>query len=251
MNVLLLDDEVAMVNILKRTVPWEKLGFREVLTAYNAEAAQELLQDHQVDIAVCDIELPGQSGLDFIEWLQKIYPEVVTIILTGHPDFNYARSAISLGVYKYLLKPVSFQELEETLREACAKIDEEKALVIGSKDIGDIDKNAVEQVKEYIDAHYNEVITRDRIEKMVHLNRDYINRIFKKSTGYSLMEYIQYDRIVEAKHLLTATNMSIIDIGLETGFESQAYFAKIFRKWTGTTPSSYRKDNSREKYLSK
>lgn len=248
MNVLLLDDEAAMVNILKKAVPWEKLGFREVYTAYNAEQAQELMSDHHVDIAICDIELPGQSGLDFIEWLQKIYPEVICIILTGHPDFNYARSAISLGVYRYLLKPVSFEELEKTLSEAVDKIEDEKTLDIADrKDIEENDKTAVSKVKDYLDTHYNEVVTRERIEKLVHLNRDYINRIFKMSTGYSLMEYIQYDRIIAAKRLLTTTGKTIVEIGMETGFDSQAYFTKVFRKWTGTTPSAYRKEKNSQR----
>ena len=55
-----------------------------------------------------------------------MYPEIINIILTGYPDFNYARSAISLGVYRYLLKPIAFDELEETIASAVEKLEEYK-----------------------------------------------------------------------------------------------------------------------------
>lgn len=46
---------------------------------------------------ICDIEMPKENGLSLIQWIQDMYPEIINIILTGYPDFNYARSAISLG----------------------------------------------------------------------------------------------------------------------------------------------------------
>ena len=43
---------------------------------------------------ICDIEMPKENGLSLIQWIQDMYPEIINIILTGYPDFNYARSAI-------------------------------------------------------------------------------------------------------------------------------------------------------------
>lgn len=101
-------------------------------------------------------------------------------------------------------------------------------------------ETGVELVKKYLEKHYSESINREDIEQIVHLNADYLNRIFKASTGYSLMEYIQYYRIQRGKELLIKTSETISDISLNVGYESPAYFSKIFKKLTGITPQEYR-----------
>ncbi len=241
MNIILVDDETAMLQILRRVLPWQEIGIREVYTARNAGEAKKLFSEKEIDLSLCDIEMPKESGLELIRWVQGLYPDVIHIILTGHPDFNYARSAISLGVYEFLLKPAAFDELERVLRAAVEKrreavFAERPARVTG----GERDEGAVGEVKRYLEAHFNEDITRNEIEKLVHLNRDYINREFKQSTGYTLMEYIQYYRVRMAKTYLRESDMTVSEIGLAVGYDSPAYFAKIFKKRTGMTPVEYR-----------
>lgn len=241
MNLLLVDDEIAMIQIMKESIDWKKLGFQKVFTAYNSEEAKDILESSAIDILLCDIEMPGESGLELIRWIQGIYPEIVCIILTGYPDFNYARSAISLGVYQYLLKPVAFEELEEAVVSAIERI-EGNITASGSSqpEASENIDNPIQIIKEYLEAHYNEVVTRKNIESLVHLNGDYINREFKKSTGYTLMEYIQHYRIIMAKKLLRETSLSMTEISVRMGYDSPAYFAKIFKRQTSLTPSEYR-----------
>lgn len=224
-HILLVDDETAMLGILENVLHWNELNIDEIYTANNAIKAKEILQTHRIDITVCDIEMPQESGLELISWIQDIYPEIVNIILTGHPDFNYARSAISLGVYRYLLKPVAFDELEETIRMGLEKNDKDELKSMKGKNEEEI--TSVNIVKQFIEENYNTVITRNDIENCVHLNKDYINRSFKAETGYTLMEYIQYYRIEMGKKLLKTTKKSITEISLEIGYDSSAYFAKI------------------------
>lgn len=244
MNILLVDDETAMLEILEQVIGWERLGIKKVYTAKNAEKAKLLLQEKQVDITICDIEMPKESGLELIEWIQGLYPSVLNIILTGHADFNYARSAISLGVYRFLLKPVSFEEVEGTVRDAVRKLEGEAACYEGEI-FEKKDSNAVEEVKKYLEKHYNETITRNDVESLIHLNRDYINRIFKDSTGYSLMEYVQHCRIRRAKALLRETQNTVSEICIEVGYDHPAYFSKVFKSRVGMSPLEYRIENSR------
>lgn len=240
MRALIVDDEVMTLSILQTAVHWGKVGIDRVYTAENAMAAREILTAKSVDIVLCDIEMPGESGLELIEWIQGLYPSIVNIILTGFPDFNYARHAISLGVYEYLLKPVAFDALEATLAKAVNRIlsdNQRSAEVDGS---GEHPVSMVVQIREYLEKHYNEVVTRNDIESLVHMNKDYINREFKRETGYSLMEYIQYYRVLMAKKLLRETQSAISEISAEVGYDSQAYFSKIFKKRVGMTPWEYR-----------
>lgn len=240
MNILLVDDEVITIEILKKALDWKAFGFSSVFFAYNADEARKILETNQVEIMICDIEMPKENGLDLIGWVENVYPEIICIILTAFPDFNYARSAISLGVYRFLLKPVAFEELEETIRSAIDRVEQEKSWEREKNRGGKEDLTMVGQVKKYLEDHYNEVITRKNIESLVHMNQDYVNREFKRLEGYTLMQYIQYYRIRMAKKLLKETDLSMTEIGLEIGYDSSAYFSKIFKKWMNMSPMEYR-----------
>ena len=244
MNILLVDDEITMLQILKTVVPWEKLGIKGIYAAKNAAEARQIFEEKKIDLVLCDIEMPKENGLDLIKWIQGLYPGVINIILTGHADFNYARSAVSLGVYEFLLKPVAFEELEQVLKHAVEQL--EKEMIPGDVvSFSESEKrselaDSAEKIKNYLEVHYNEVITRNDIEKQVHLNQDYINRLFKAYTGYTLMEYIQYYRISMAKKMLRESVENVAEIGTAVGYDSPAYFSKIFKKQTGMTPVEYR-----------
>lgn len=272
MNILLVDDEIVFINILANTIDWKSMGIDQVYSAYNAFEARKIIDQNPIDLIICDIEMPLENGLHLLEWVRTQRPYILNIILTGYPDFNYAQSAISIGVYKFLLKPVVFSDLIEVVREAVAKIEKdtvkEKYRQYGEYLVNRIDseelieeqmnnmvnrlrepdtKNtregtAVNIVKNYLEQHYNESISRKDIESLVHLNEDYLNRIYKKATGYSLLEYIQYYRITMARRMLTDSNISISEIAVRIGYDSPAYFSKIFKKSTGVTPLEYRND---------
>ena len=239
MRVLLVDDEVTMLNILGKVIHWRELGINYLYKAKNAGEAKQILQSEPIDIVICDIEMPRESGLELISWIQELYPDVVNIILTAHADFNYARNAISLGVYRYLLKPVSFEEMEETIRSALERLETVPEKI---KDSTGEDKQTdnIEIIKAYINEHCTGLITRYDVERLVHLNEDHINRAFKASTGFTLMGYVTHCRIIRAKKLLLETDHSVSEIALQVGYDSPAYFSKIFKLRTGITPLHYR-----------
>ena len=126
MNILIVDDEVIVVNLLKKHIDWQGLGIHEVFTAYTAMDARRLVSGNQIDIIICDIEMPQENGLMLLAWIRENFPDIVKIILTGYPDFKYAQDAINIGVVKYLLKPVSFEELSETIRLAAEEINKKR-----------------------------------------------------------------------------------------------------------------------------
>ncbi len=272
MNILLVDDEIVVINILAKTIDWKSIGIDQVFCAYNAFEARKIIDLNPIDLIICDIEMPLENGLHLLEWVRTQRPHILNIILTGYPDFNYAQSAISIGVYKFLLKPVVFSDLTEVVREAVAKIEKDTVkekyrqygeyLVkrIDSEELieeqmnnmvnrlrepdvkGSREGTVVNIVKDYLEQHYNENISRKDIESLVHLNEDYLNRIYKKATGYSLLEYIQYYRITMARRMLNDSNTSISEIAARIGYDSPAYFSKVFKKSTGLTPLEYRND---------
>ena len=100
----------------------------------------------------------------------------------------------------------------------------------------------VQKVRKYIHAHLTEDLTRESLASMVFLNPDYLSHRFKKTTGYSLTNYIINARTQEAMKMLTNNKeMSIRDIAIACGFQNLSYFAKQFKKETGMTPREFRK----------
>jgi len=120
-SVLLVDDEIHAIEGVKAAVAWDKLGVSNVYTAFNIEQAKEIFNKEAIDILICDIEMPMGSGLMLLEWVKEHYAETESIFLTCHEDFYYAKKAMQLGSFDYLLKPVPIVELEEVIVKAIEK----------------------------------------------------------------------------------------------------------------------------------
>ncbi|MED0989842.1 helix-turn-helix domain-containing protein [Bacillus nitratireducens] len=95
----------------------------------------------------------------------------------------------------------------------------------------------------YIYDHLYDDIKLDHLAQMCHLSPNYLSSLFKKEVGTPLSEYIQRQRVDEAKKLLLLTNYSILDISMWLNFNDQSYFIKIFKKYTGLTPRQFRNDH--------
>lgn len=121
-RILLVDDEAHSVRGLQAGVRWERLDIAEVYTAHSLKQAQEVFESSPVDLMVCDIEMPQGSGLELLAWVRERHPQTETVFLTCHSDFHYAKQAIQLSSFDYLLKPVDYEELESVLSKAIGKI---------------------------------------------------------------------------------------------------------------------------------
>ncbi|OMF37966.1 hypothetical protein BK133_02990 [Paenibacillus sp. FSL H8-0548] len=99
---------------------------------------------------------------------------------------------------------------------------------------------AVQKSKEYIYLHLFGEITLQLLSEVSGLNPHYLSQLFKKETGLTLMNYIQRERIEEAKKLLDHSSDTISRIGERLTFYDQAHFVKAFKKHAGMTPKQYR-----------
>ena len=92
----------------------------------------------------------------------------------------------------------------------------------------------------FINEHYNTINNIDEIAKHFYLSKSYLCRSFIKSMGVSLINYLNTVKIRAACDLLQADNMSMTEIALRCGFNSSAYFCKVFKQETGYAPSEYK-----------
>ena len=235
MNILIVDDEVPAVKGIVEIFDWEQLSISNVYTAYSVDEAMQKMMLHKIDILIADIEMKDGSGLDLIEWSKEINANCVCIILSSFPEFCYAQRAISLCVQDYLLKPVDDMALEKSIKNA-VKLIKEKSIKSAEDD-----NMLIGKIKDYIFNNLSHEITRDDIAKHVSITPDYLSKIFKKETGFTLGEYINKKRISVSCELLTQTDLSISAIAERTGFEVASYFSATFKQLKGMSPREYRK----------
>ena len=204
---------------------------------------------------LCDIEMQGENGLSLIEYVKDTHPDICSIMVTCHADFNYIKRAMRYGVKDYILKPIDYEELEGLLlqfkeekelaheKQQFGRLVEKTKEVTGKDTRGRDPEQAADRnriIKEYIDSHIQEKITVKDLANLVHVNEQHLMRIFKKENGQSILEYINERRIVIASNLLKDTDYTINFIADCIGCENYSYFTKIFKKYTGFTPREYR-----------
>ena len=95
---------------------------------------------------------------------------------------------------------------------------------------------------EYINDHISDELTLDRLSGFANFNKTYFHKVFKASTGKTLHEYIEEQRIKKSIHLLTSTDMTLTQIAYECGFSSQSYFSYAFKRHMGCPPRDYAKN---------
>ncbi|MEK3833469.1 MULTISPECIES: response regulator [unclassified Paenibacillus] len=101
---------------------------------------------------------------------------------------------------------------------------------------------AIETVKRWISAHYNQHADLNTLAGMVYLTPSYLSKLFKQVTGLTLTDYMIEIRIRKAKQLLkNAPDLKIHEIGVEVGYPDPAYFNKLFKKVVGVTPNEFKR----------
>lgn len=99
----------------------------------------------------------------------------------------------------------------------------------------------IEKVQSYIAVHYKEPLRLSAISKEFFVSDHYLSRLFKKTTGLSVIEYINSIRLTAAKDLLETTQTSISRIGEAVGFGTTTHFSRAFKESAGLSPQQYRK----------
>ena len=246
-SVLILDDEEFSVDVLMEDIHWEKCGISQVHGVYSVRQAKEFLKKNAVNILICDIEMPGENGLDLVEWAMEYArfskDPMICIMLTCHPEYSFLRKAMQLGYQDYLLKPVDEEDLEASLKKAVEALNlRSKAYRQEPEKEPESGRDIIRQkVLPYIHQNLTEPFTVSELAQNVSLNPQYMMRLFKKETNMSVLEYVTEQRILRAKELLLSTDSSIENIAVQLGYYNYTYFMKVFKRNMGMSPGQYRK----------
>jgi len=250
---VVLEDEPLVRKELVLLTPWESLGFLCVGDAGDGQAGLDLAERLAPDVILSDIRMPGMDGLEFIAAYNALRAEAGMsppeyIILSGFSEFEYARSAMRLGVGEYLLKPVDEDELADALRRSAARSADrnpaqgiERALFNEYGLSGGEARNGyVEGAVALIAERFIGGLTIEEAAETLGVSAGHLSRLFRQETGYTFVDYLMYVRVKRAMELLRDPLIKVYEVADLVGYADSRYFAQVFRKVTGMNPREYR-----------
>ena len=246
-RVILVDDEHIILNGLTRAVPWQQLGCEVAGTASNGAEGLELVRKLRPDILLTDIRMPNMDGLSMIAALRSEFPRLQIAVLTAFRDFEYAQTALNLGVCRYLLKPSKLDELYEAVRVMTERLD---ALPPAPADAeAEADPAAagntagnyiVRQALDYMRAHCAEHLSLADVADQVYVSQWHLSKLINRYAGQSFFDLLGRMRVERAKALLADPSLRVHAIAEQVGYGDVAHFSKSFKRIAGMTPGEYR-----------
>lgn len=252
-KVLVVDDEVFVRKGIVLETDWAALGFEVVAEAENGLEALEAVHKYQPDLMICDIRMPKMGGIEMLKTLREEGNRIHVIFLTAYSEFEYAREAVKLYAFDYLLKPFEDGELEaavlrakeeiESVMQAKLRIEEKRILDLNGKP-GD-KSGYIKEALKYIAAHYQEnEINVGSIAESLGISEGHLSHLFKKETDYTVMAYITRYRMRAAMKLLSDCRNKVYEVAEQVGYRDIAHFSNTFKKIVGMTPSEYQDRNT-------
>ncbi len=114
---LVLEDEKPLARNICSSIQTINENFVVKYVAHSGKQAIELLQEHKIDVAFIDINVPIVSGIEVAKYIKDNKPQTQFVILSGYQEFEYAQKALRYGAVDYLLKPLDKQQLKKTLEK--------------------------------------------------------------------------------------------------------------------------------------
>lgn len=245
LKAMIIDDEELerkALNIILKDLD----GLEVVAEGSNGREAIELDKEFEPDLIIMDVKMPGLDGCKAAEIIKGRNENKIIIMITAHDDFDLVRRALVVGVNDYILKPVRPKDLIENIEKLIVnfKINKKETTNYKQSDsyIDEI-KSPIENALEYIEDHVEENINLDSIANRCNLSSCYFSKLFKKEVGVNFKTYINNKKIDKAKEMLKNTDIPILNIALDLGFDDCGYFIRVFKKSEGVTPKKYREIN--------
>ncbi len=265
-RVLIADDEVIERKVLYKTLI-KHLGDQcEVYQAENGREALRIYQEKQIQIIIMDIEMPGINGIEAAEKIRETDKDCCIIFLTAFDEFAYAKKAILVRALDYLLKPYEEKELLLIMDEAM-RLTEERLNGKGKKeaakedfpkqDLQEMSGNIVQEnpetetsslrqmkvkkkIEEYIHGHYMLELSMQDLAHVMNYSEAYFCKLFKQCFDQNFTAYLTEYRMEQARKLLKEPSVNIKEVGKAVGYSDANYFAKVFKRITGHSPTEYR-----------
>ena len=238
MKILIAEDEFHIRNGLLHLIPTISPAYQIAGLASDGREGFEIARELEPDVVITDIKMPKIDGLEMIEKIENLGLRPAFLVLSGYAEFEYARTAIRLGVNDYLLKPISVEALTKALK----RIESEFSDVSSKEKYAKPERKyspVVGDMVKTIHRDYGKHLCLEFFSEKYKMTPEYLSTLFAKETSMTFSNYLKSIRLEKAKELLDTTNLKIYEIACRVGYTEPKYFSKVFRKYVGVTAKRY------------
>ncbi len=244
-RILIVDDDLRVVAMLHEALS----PFYDVSTAQTGAAALALITQTPPDVVLLDYVLPDKSGLDLLREIKEAWPSVLVILITAFGSEDLSVESFRAGARDYLNKPFGLPQLLARIERLLAtrRTTNEFRLPILTdprppRPVQESGPRArgLQRALAFIEDRLDTQLTLGGVAREAGMSQSHFCRAFKDFTGVTFREHLARLRVARAADLLRNKQLSIKDVCFEVGLNDPTYFARLFRKLTGNSPSSFR-----------
>lgn len=238
-RILVVDDDATVQEVLTFFLG----DAYEVRSATTGADALVKLCHGPVDLVVLDHRLPDRTGLEILTDLRSIRPNLPVIMLTGYGSEWICAAAFKRGVADYLQKPVNAVDLVGTVQRILSPGLEKGDSPCETSTLRSLPvplSIPIQRVMGLIQQRYWDQCSLSALARQVGMSKYHLSHRFREVLGVTFRDYLLRVRLERAKALLAAGHVSITEVAQNVGFGDLPRFDKVFKRFTGVTPSAYR-----------
>ncbi|MDO4452652.1 MAG: response regulator [Lachnospiraceae bacterium] len=225
-KIMFVDDDAIIRRSIANKIDWKSYGWELVYTARDPMEALDYLKDHQLDIILTDIKMPGISGIEMASIAMDYYPGIKFVFISGYKDFEYAQQVLKLNAVDYLTKPLEQQQLISVLKKA--------------EELYYKDKKAEEILKEKYPQLKRKYISKLMRENFQNMDPSFFEEFdININNGYGIVSFIEVNG---SKKISVEEKKRVIEIicnSLENIYHGSIFFCmdnlQIFTIYTDST----------------
>lgn len=259
-KIVIVEDEYMIRKGLVNTIDWISMDSIIIGEAANGEEGLMVILENKPDLVITDIKMPMMSGVDMLQKASEYY-DFEKIILTSYAEFEYAKKAIDLKVFDYLLKPIDEDNLKDIIQKVKEKIEERnifKQFKNAVKDYKNIELVNMEYYLKadnsnskytkaainYIKENYSKKANIEEISEKLAVSVSYLSRKFKDDTKYTFHDFLNRFRVQKSIDLLIKGEYKVYEVSYMVGFTDYKHYATVFKKYINSSPLEFVKANS-------
>lgn len=238
-RILIVDDD----HVCRELITLALDDTYDVVHATTAADALRIVDEQVVAAVVLDFRLPDATGLEVLVHVRSARPGVPVIMITGYGSEWVCAAALKLGVWDYFPKPMNVLDLVQSLRRALspapAPASRPPAVPAPARDAAGMDMQ-IQKVIQLIRHRYWDHLSLERLAREVGMSKYRLSHRFSREVGVSFRTFLLTVRLERGRELLATGRASISEVAQAVGFTDLPRFDKLFKRYTGLTPSAYR-----------
>ena len=240
---LIVEDEDLMREYLSTNLSAICAEWCAADTAMDGQEAIDKMEKAHFDGIITDIRMPVMDGLAMSKVIREKNPRIPILILSGYNEFDYARKAVRLNIFDYLLKPIDEQELAAALSAMAIQAGQKQQPGLAEEQNDDSNENTAglaQRALSYIHQHFSDPISLTSVAEEMGVSPAYLSTVFHREIGASYSRTLLKFRMEEAARQLVRINLQVQQIAQNVGFFSAKHFTRVFREYYHSSPMEYR-----------